>query len=462
VRVQGSYSSPLVRASARTPASDIKGDDRFHPMEILACLAPLGSASLTHTVWPDFRPIHFFRNGSKMTQHIRTQVGILGAGPAGLLLAHLLQKANIDSVVIDTKSREEIEGTVKAGIVESPAADVLSASGVSDRIYREGMKHDGIEFHFDGTAHRFDFQKHTGKSAYLYPQHEVLKDLIAARIRDGVPPLFLHTATAIADAESSQPRILGTNAAGESFEIAADIVVGADGSASIARSFVNKDRNSAYFREYPFAWYGILVEAPQSSDELIYSRSEDGFVLISTRDREIQRMYFQCDPGLDPASVSDEEIWSKLQAGVAGVELKRGPIFRKDVLRFRSFVAKELRNGHVFLMGDAAHTVPPTGAKGMNLAFSDVLWLNEALREYYRSGSESLMDAYPQNAMKRIWKAQHFSYWMTTMLHIAPDASEFDKRRQLGELHSVTESAAANAYLAEGYVGWDYGAGDWR
>ena len=397
-----------------------------------------------------------------MTQHIRTQVGILGAGPAGLLLAHLLHKAGIDSVVIDTKSREEIEGTVKAGIVESPAAEVLSQSGVSDRIYSEGMKHDGIEFHFDGTAHRFDFKKHTGKSAYLYPQHEVLKDLIAARIRDGVTPLFSHTATAILDADSAQPRIVGTNAAGESFEIAADIVVGADGSSSIARSFVNKDRNSSYFREYPFAWYGVLVEAPPSFDELIYSRSEDGFVLISTRDHDVQRLYFQCDPELDAASVSDEEIWRKLQAGIADVELTRGPIFRKDVLRFRSFVAKELRNGHVFLMGDAAHTVPPTGAKGMNLAFSDVLWLNEALREYFRSGSESLMDAYPENAMKRIWKAQHFSYWMTTMLHVAPDASEFDKKRQLGELRSVTESAAANAYLSEGYVGWDYEADDWR
>ena len=397
-----------------------------------------------------------------MTHTIRTQVGILGAGPAGLLLAHLLHKAGIDSVVIDTKSREEIENTVKAGIVESPAAEVLSQSGVSDRIYREGMKHDGIEFHFDGISHRFDFQKHTGKSAYLYPQHEVLKDLIGARIRDCAAPLFSHTATAILDAESAAPRIVGTNETGAAFEITADIVVGADGSGSIARPFVNKDRNSAYFREYPFAWYGILVEAPPSAEELIYSRADAGFVLISTRDRNIQRMYFQCDPALDATSVSDEQIWATLQAGVEGIELTRGPILRKDVLRFRSFVAGKLRKGRLFLMGDAAHTVPPTGAKGMNLAFSDVLWLNEALREFYRSGSETLMDAYPENAMKRIWKAQHFSYWMTTMLHIAPDATEFDKRRQLGELHSVAESAAANAYLAEGYVGWDYGARDWR
>jgi p-hydroxybenzoate 3-monooxygenase len=395
-----------------------------------------------------------------MTTTHRTQVGILGAGPAGLLLAHLLHKAGIDSVVIDGKSRHEIETTVRAGIVEAPAADVLVTSGVSDRIYREGMKHDGIEFHFDGQAHRFDFHDLVGKSVYLYPQHEVLKDLIAARIRDGAPPLFDHLAGAVLDAETNQPRIVGTTRDGEDFEIIADIVVGADGSGSIARVPVAGSRGG-YFREYPFAWYGILVEAPPSSDELIYSRSDDGFVLISTRDQNVQRMYFQCDPTLDASTVSDEQIWQKLQAGVAGTELKRGPIFRKDVLRFRSFVAHELRKGRVFLMGDAAHTVPPTGAKGMNLAFSDVLWLNQALRSFFSTGSEALMDSYPTNALKRIWKAQHYSYWMTTLLHTTPETTEFDKLRALGELSLLTSSRHAQQYLAEGYVGWDYGVDDW-
>ncbi len=397
-----------------------------------------------------------------MTNTIRTQVGILGAGPAGLLLAHLLGKAGIDSVVIDARSREDIEGTVKAGIVESPAAEVLAESGVSDRIYREGMKHDGVEFHFDGRAHRFDFQELVGKSVYLYPQHEVLKDLIAARIRDGVTPLFEHTATSVEDAESDKPRIVVTTAAGEPFEIVADVVVGADGSGSIARIPVVGSQQGGYYREYPFAWYGVLVEAPPSAPELIYSRSDEGFVLISTRDQHIQRMYFQCDPLLDPTTVSDAEIWDKLQAGIEGTTLKQGPIFRKDVLRFRSFVAHELRKGRVFLMGDAAHTVPPTGAKGMNLAFSDVLWLNQALRSFFATGSEELMAAYPENALKRIWKAQHFSYWMTTMLHITPDATEFDKRRGLGELALLTDSLHAQRYLAESYTGWDYGVDDWR
>jgi p-hydroxybenzoate 3-monooxygenase len=395
-----------------------------------------------------------------MTTH-RTRVGILGAGPAGLLLAHLLQKAGIDSVVIDARTREDIEGTVKAGIVESPAVEVLVQSGVSDAIAIESMKHDGIEFHFDGQAHRFDFQDLVGKSVYLYPQHEVLKDLIAARERDGVLPLFEHTATSVEDATTDKPRIVGTNAAGESFEIIADVVVGADGSGSIARIPVVGSQQGGYYREYPFAWYGILVEAPPSSDELIYSRSEEGFVLISTRDQHIQRMYFQCEPTMDVNSVSDEQIWDKLQAGVQGSELKRGPIFRKDVLRFRSFVAHELRKGRVFLIGDAAHTVPPTGAKGMNLAISDVLWLNQALRSFFATGSEQLIDAYPENAYKRIWRAQHFSYWMTTMLHIAPDASDFDKLRSLGELYSVTNSRHAQEYLAESYTGWDFGV-DWR
>lgn len=395
-----------------------------------------------------------------MTTTLRTQVGILGAGPAGLLLAHLLHKAGIDSIVIDGKSRDEIENTVKAGIVEAPAAEVLAKSGASDRIYTEGLKHDGIEFHFDGQAHRFDFQDLVGNSVYLYPQHEVLKDLIATRIRDGVPPLFDHLASAVLDAETTQPRIVGTTRDGEEFEIVADIVVGADGSGSIARIPVVGSRGG-YFREYPFAWYGILVEAPPSSDELIYSRSDDGFVLISTRDQNVQRMYFQCDPALDASTVSDEQIWQKLQAGVSGTELKRGHIFRKDVLRFRSFVAHELRKGRVFLMGDAAHTVPPTGAKGMNLAFSDVLWLNQALRSFFSTGSEDLMNSYPENALQRIWKAQHYSYWMTTLLHTTPDTTEFDKRRALGELSLLTSSRHAQQYLAEGYVGWDYGVDDW-
>ncbi|WP_332627607.1 4-hydroxybenzoate 3-monooxygenase [Aurantimicrobium sp.] len=396
-----------------------------------------------------------------MTTSIRTQVGILGAGPAGLQLAHLLQRAGIDSVVIDGRSREDIEGTVKAGILESPAVEVLVDTDVVSRDYVETMRHDGIEFHFDGHAHRFDFPKLTGKGVYLYPQHEVLKDQIKARVAAGVTPLFEHLADKVVDGPTG-PMIVGKNAQGEAFEISTDFVIGADGSMSIAREYVTGNKFSGMAREYPFGWYGILVEAPPSSEELIYSRSEEGFVLISTRDEHIQRMYFQCDPNMDVNAVTDEQIWDKLQAGVSTHELKRGNIFRKDVLKFRSYVHDSLRKNKVFLMGDAAHTVPPTGAKGLNLAFSDVLWLNRALREYYRSGSEQFLDSYQEDALKRIWKATNYSYMMTTMLHIAPDATDFDKKRQVADLYSYTESLAGQTFIAEGYVGWDYSADDWR
>ena len=396
-----------------------------------------------------------------MTTTIRTQVGILGAGPAGLQLAHLLQRAGIDSVLIDGRSREDIEETVRAGILESPAVEVLVETDVVTREHVETLRHDGVEFHFDGHAHRFDFPKFTGKGVYLFPQHEVLKAQIKARVEAGVTPLFEHLADKVVDGPNG-PMIVGKTANGEAFEISADFVIGADGSMSIAREYVTGNKFSGMAREYPFGWYGILVEAPPSSEELIYSRSEEGFVLISTRDENVQRMYFQCDPNMDVNAVTDEQIWDKLQAGVANSELKRGPIFRKDVLKFRSYVHDSLCKNKVFLMGDAAHTVPPTGAKGLNLAFSDVLWLNRALREYYRSGSEQYLDSYQDDALKRIWKATNYSYMMTTMLHIAPDATEFDKKRQVADLYSITESEAGQTYIAEGYVGWDYSADDWR
>ncbi len=396
-----------------------------------------------------------------MVKTLRTQVGIIGSGPAGLQLAHLLHRAGIDSIVVDNKPRTEIEDTVKAGILEAPAVEVLVETGVTTREAVEAVRHDGIEFHFAGEAHRFDFEQLVDKAVYLYPQHQVLRDQIAARVSDGNEPLFEHNAQAIVDGDNGL-EIRGTTPDGDDFIIHADFVVGADGSSSMAREYVTGSRFSGFFREYPFAWFGVLVEAPPSIDELIYSRSEDGFVLISTRDESVQRMYFQCDHDTDASQVDDEEIWQKLQAGVSNRELIRGPIFRKDVLRFRSYVHDSLRKGHVFLMGDAAHTVPPTGAKGLNLAMSDVLWLNRALREYYRSGSEKHLDTYQDDALTRIWKAAHFSYWMTSMLHIAPDASEFDKRRQLGELQAVTSSSYAQQYLADAYTGWAYEADDWR
>lgn len=386
---------------------------------------------------------------------VRTRVAIVGAGPAGLLLSHLLAENGIDSIVVDSRSRADIEGTIKAGILEQGAVDILSKIDGS-RVHTVGHKHDGIELRFEGEGHRIDFPSLTGRSVWLYPQHEVLIDLIAARLAAGQDLRFEAIVEGVEGIETATPTVRGTDAEGKPFVIEAEFVVGADGSRSVVRPSVAGPRSNGYFREYPFAWFGILCEAPPSSDELIYSNSENGFALVSQRSETVQRMYFQCDPEVDPNSLSEEVIWDILQAKVPGHELKRGHIFQRDVLRFRSFVAKELRNGRAALVGDAAHTVPPTGAKGMNLAIADVILLNEALRRLLLENDERGIDNYAEAAQRRIWKSQHFSWWMTSMLHLTPEASEFDHKRQVGELRSVVESEAGRTYLAEAYTGWPY------
>lgn len=389
-----------------------------------------------------------------MTTTVRTRVAIIGAGPAGLLLSHLLAKSGIESVVIDSRSRDEIEQTIRAGILEQGTVEVLDASGASTRALAEGHRHDGIELRFEGEGHRIDFQGLVGRAVWLYPQHRVLKDLIEVRLAEGQDLRFGVTADRVEGGDSARPRVFATGADGEQLEIDAEFVVGADGSRSVARTAVTGSQTGGYFREYPFAWFGILCEAPPSSDELIYSNSPNGFALISQRSDTVQRMYFQCDPDVDPEAFTEEELWEHLQARVPGTTLKEGPIFQRDVLRFRSFVAHELRHGRVALVGDAAHTVPPTGAKGMNLAVADVILLERALRALLLENDERPLDAYPETASRRIWKAQHFSWWMTSMLHVAPDATDFDRRRQVGELRSVVESEAGRRYLAEAYTGW--------
>ncbi|MDI6943260.1 4-hydroxybenzoate 3-monooxygenase [Microbacterium barkeri] len=383
----------------------------------------------------------------------RTRVAIIGAGPAGLLLSHLLGRQGIESIVIDQRSREQIETTIRAGILEQGTVEILSETGASDRVHTVGRRHEGIELAFAGEHHRIDFAATAGRAVWLYPQHEALKDLIAARLAAGQDLRFEVTAERVEGAESDRPRLIARDASGAPVEIEADWIVGADGSRSVARSSVSGQR-AGYFREYPFAWFGILCEAPPSAEELIYSNSAEGFALISQRSPEVQRMYFQCDPEADPDALTEAELWETLQARVPGTTLKEGRIFQRDILRFRSFVAHELRRGRVVLVGDAAHTVPPTGAKGMNLAVADVVLLSEALRSALADGDDALVDAYPETALERIWKAQHFSWWMTSMLHLQPEASDFDRRRQLGELRTVVESEAGRTYLAEAYTGW--------
>lgn len=389
-----------------------------------------------------------------MTTTVRTRVAIVGAGPAGLLLSHLLDRAGIESVVIDQRSRDDIESTIRAGILEQGTVELLDTLGPASRARTEGHRHDGVELRFEGEGHRIDFAASVGRAVWLYPQHEVLKDLIAARLDAGQDLRFGVTAERVDDAGTARPRVIARDADGQPLEIEADFVVGSDGSRSVARAAVTGSSQGGYFREYPFAWFGILCEAPPSSEELIYSNSPDGFALVSQRSDTVQRMYFQCAPDTDTNAYSEAQLWDELQRRVPGTTLKQGPIFQRDVLRFRSFVAHELRRGRVALVGDAAHTVPPTGAKGMNLAIADVRLLAAALEALLLENDERLLDAYPETASRRIWKAQHFSWWMTSLLHVAPDATDFDRRRQIGELRTVVESEHGRAYLAEAYCGW--------
>ncbi|RYU09891.1 4-hydroxybenzoate 3-monooxygenase [Nocardioides iriomotensis] len=384
----------------------------------------------------------------------RTQVAVVGGGPAGLMLSHLLHVAGIDSVVVDNRTVHTIETTHRAGILERDSVRLLTDTGVSDRVLRDGDRHGGIYLRFDGTSHHVDFEALVGASVWLYPQTDVFTDLHRARVRDGGDVRF-----GIADTEVEgvldAPRITYADEGGRRHEVSADLVVGCDGSRSTCRGLVEGGRQ--FFREYPFAWFGILCEAPKSAPELIYARSDRGFALISQRTDEVQRMYFQCDPSEDPSTWSDDRIWTELQARLAGEDgfrLHEGPVIERTVLPFRSFVQTPMRHGRLLLAGDAAHTVPPTGAKGLNLALADVRVLAEVLEQAIGKQDHDVLDTYTERALERVWKAQHFSYWMTTMLHRSADSSDFDERRQLGELHALVASQRGSAYLAEGYTGW--------
>jgi len=391
----------------------------------------------------------------------RTAVGVVGAGPAGLMLSHLLDRAGIDSVVVDTRSRHEIETTVRAGILEADSVRLLVESGVSDRVHRDGVAHDGIDLRFAGESHRIDFEALVGASAWLYPQTDVFLDLAEARQRDGGDVRFDSRDTRVLNATSDTPSIAFTDANGTQQEVRCDYLVGADGSRSVCRQQVPEASRKHFFREYPYAWFGVLTDAPKSAPELVYAHSPRGFALISQRTESVQRMYFQCDPAEQPDTWSDDRIWSELQARVAGPDgfiLQEGPITARAVLPFRSFVAEPMRHGRLLLAGDAAHTVPPTGAKGLNLALADVRVLAEVLERAVTTRDSKVLEEYGPRALARVWKAQHFSYWMTTMLHRAAGSTEFDVRRQLGELASVVGSTAGSTWLAEGYTGWPSGS----
>ncbi|MCC3277950.1 4-hydroxybenzoate 3-monooxygenase [Arthrobacter sp. zg-Y40] len=388
---------------------------------------------------------------------LKTQVGIVGAGPAGLMLSHQLSTSGIDSIVVEKRDHETIRTTHRAGILEHGSVRMLTETGVGSGVLDKGTRHEGIDLRFGGESHRLDFEDLVGESVWLYPQNEVFTDLAAARARDNGDVRYGVSDTAVADLATDVPKIRFTDAAGTGYEIHCDILVGSDGSGGICRRSIPAEARTDNFIEYPFAWFGILTAAPPSAPELVYANSDRGFALISQRSDTVQRMYFQCDPDEDPAAWSEEQIWDELQARVDGPDgfgLQRGSIFDKSVLKFRSYVCEPLRYGNLFLAGDAGHTVPPTGAKGLNLALADVRVLFEAVDSFYATGSRDLLEGYSDKALQRVWRAQNFSYWMTSMLHTRADAGPFERKRALGELGGVVGSRHGSAYLAEAYTGW--------
>jgi p-hydroxybenzoate 3-monooxygenase len=388
---------------------------------------------------------------------MRTQVGIIGAGPAGLLLSHLLHLQGIESIILESRSREDIEGTIRAGVLEQGTVDLLNSTGVGERMMREGHVHDGIELQFNGKRHRIDFHELTGgKRIMVYAQHEVIKDLVAARIQAAGQIYFNVSDVSLHQIESTTPKIqFRLEPEGELQEIECDFIAGCDGFHGPSRQAIPANVRIEKQKIYPFGWLGILAKTPPVNPELIYANHERGFALLSTRSPEIQRHYIQVDPKDDIKNWSDDRIWTELHARVDLDDwiLKDGPIIQKNIVSMRSFVCETMRYGNLFLAGDAAHIVPPTGAKGLNLAAADVQVLARGLSEYYRSGEEDLLNRYSEICLRRIWKAQRFSYWMTTMLHRNLEHSSFEYNIQLAELDYVTSSQAAAISLAENYVG---------
>jgi p-hydroxybenzoate 3-monooxygenase len=363
----------------------------------------------------------------------------------------------VESVVIESRSRQDIEATIRAGVLEQGTVDVLSESGVGERMRREGFVHEGIYLRFAGRTHRIDFPALTGgRSIMVYAQHEVIKDLVQARLASGGEILFEVKNVSLEDIDGDAPRIRFRDRSDKVHELACDFIAGCDGFHGVSRPSIPSRRRAEYSRVYPFGWLGILVEAPPATDELIYAHHERGFALVSTRSPQIQRLYLQCDPGDDIRNWPDERAWEELHARLAtadGWRLTEGRIFQKGVVAMRSFVVEPMQYGRLFLAGDAAHIVPPTGAKGLNLAVADVRVLARALAGYYRSSSAEMLARYSETALRRVWRAEHFSWWMTSMLHRYHDDTPFHHRLQLAELEYVVASRAAAASLAENYVG---------
>jgi len=394
-----------------------------------------------------------------MSEAQRTQVAIVGAGPAGLILARLLACQGVESIVIERRDRAYVEQRLRAGVLEQTTVDLLRAAGVGERMDREGLVHEGLYLQFDGVRHRIPLRELTGGRAItVYGQHEVVKDLIAARLGSGDEIVFEADDVRVLDVDADLPTIR-FKVDGDERTIRCDFVAGCDGFHGVCRSTIPAETLSVYERHYPFAWLGILARTPPSLDELIYAHHERGFALHSMRSPELTRLYVQCSPDDTLDMWPDERVWEELHLRLAtrdGWTLREGPVVEKSITTMRSYVVEPMQYGRLYLAGDAAHVVPPTGAKGLNLAAADVKVLAAALVDWYRTGRRDLLDAYSATCLRRVWRVEHFSWWMTTMLHRAPGDDAFDQRLQLAQLRYVTSSRAAATMLAENYVGLEH------
>jgi p-hydroxybenzoate 3-monooxygenase len=387
---------------------------------------------------------------------VRTQVAIIGAGPAGLTLGRLLEREGIEAVILEARDRDYVEHRIRAGVLEQGTVDLLTDAGVGDRMHREGLVHHGIELRFDGVGHRIPLSDLAGgRVIVVYGQTEVVKDLIAARIDTGAPLYFEAEDVSLHDVESDRPTVRFSHE-GADRELQCDVIAGCDGFHGVSRRTMPEEKLRIFQREYPFAWLGILAEAPPASEELVYTRHERGFALASLRSLELARLYIQVRPDESLDEWPDERIWEEMRTRFAtrdgDWQLNDGPVLDRLISPMRSFVAEPMRHGRLFLAGDASHIVPPTGAKGLNLAIADVRVLAEALVDFYRSGDTAGLDAYSDTCLRRVWRAQHFSWWMTSMLHVAED-DPFGAQLMRSQLDYVVRSEAAATTLAENYVG---------